>query len=142
MILQNETVICIKTNEETWDQFNNNYYIKELPKRILLPLLEEGLLGYRFDTNVYPSYRKSEYYKDISNWATHIMTLSRFLQEYNSEWLLVVESQIDLGFITTNPKKGITLLGPGASVYLVDRSTAKKIIENSNIYYTSFSTLL
>ena len=66
MNLQDETVMCIKTNEETWDLFNDNYYIKELPKRQLLPLLKEGLLGHIFDVNVAPQLRKPEYYKSIS----------------------------------------------------------------------------
>ena len=138
MILQNETVICIKTNEEAWDLFNDNYYIKELPKRIVLPLLEEGLMGHKFDTNVTPTHRKPEFFKDISSWATHMMALGRFVEEHSTTWLLVIESQQDLGFVPT-PKKGLTLFGKS---YIIDRDTAKKILNNSRIYLVLSATVV
>jgi hypothetical protein len=121
--------------------FNNNYYVKELPKRQIIPLFKEGLLGHIFDTNVAPEFRKPEYYKSISLWATHMMAISKYVNEEKNDWLLVIESQVDLGHIN-QPKKGITLLAPDSSAYIVDRETATKIVENSVIYYDSFLNML
>ena len=120
MIIQDNTVICIKTSEELWDLFNDNYYIKEIPKRQQLVILNEGLLGHIFDVNVAPQFRKPEYYKSISLWATHMMALTKFVKEETQTWLLVIENTIDLGFIQ-EPKKGLTILAPSASAYIVDR---------------------
>ena len=137
MILQDNTVICIKTNEETWDLFNSNYYVKEIPKRKQLLLLKEGIMGHIFDINVVPQFRKPEYYKSISFWASHIMALTSFVKEETSEWLLVIESDVDLGYIH-EPEKGFTLLSSDARSYIVDRDTANIIINNSLVYYDSF----
>ena len=141
MIIQDQTVICIKTNDEAYDIFNDNYYVKELPKRQIIPLFKEGLLGHIFDTNVAPEFRKPEYYKSISSWATHMMAISKYVNEEKNDWLLVIENQVDLGNIN-EPKKGITLLAPNSSAYIVDRETATKIVENSVIYYDSFLNML
>jgi len=137
MILQDQTVICIKTDEETWDLFNDNYYIKELPKRQQLQLLKEGLLGHIFDINVASQFRKVEHYKSISLWATHMMALSKFVKEETTDWLVVIENQVNLEQIH-EPERGFTILAQNAAAYIVDRHTAEIIIDNSLIYYDTF----
>lgn len=141
MILQNQTVICIKKESASWEMFNQNYYVKELPKRIDVLMLESGSLGHKFDTNVDPSKRYPSHYDDISRWATHLFCLGKFIHEQDSEWLLISETDVNLGQIT-DAEPGITLYNDEATVYIIDRSTAKTVLDNSLIYYTPFNELL
>lgn len=141
MELQNQTVFCIKIQNDLWDSFNTNVNIKSLPKRIDISLLEEGILGHQFDTKVEPSKRNPKFYKDIANWATHLFCLGKFLKEHDTEWLLVIESTIDLEVID-KAKPGITLFDERAKSYLIDRTTAQSVVDNSLIYYDSFRNTL
>ena len=104
-------------------------------------MLEDGILGHRFDTNVYPLYRNQHHYKDISRWATHSVAIARFVEEHKSDWLLVIESQIELS-VLPELVDGLTLLGPDISAYIVDRTTAQIIVDNSLIYYAPFPTVI
>jgi len=141
MILQNQTVICIKKEAAGWETFNQNYYVKALPKRTEVDMLESGSLGHKFDTNVDPSKRYPSHYDDISRWATHLFCLGKFVHEHNSEWLLICETDVNLGQIE-DPEPGLTLYNNEATVYLIDRSTAKTVLDNSVIYYTPYRDLL
>jgi len=133
-------VFCVKTNDETWDSFNEHTVIKDFPKRIDIQLFKEGLLGTQFDTNVEPSKRNPKFYKDISRWATHLLCIAKFIKESNKAHLFVVESDLNIENIHT--KTGLILFDGSAKSYTMDRKTAQVILDNSLIYYTPFPQLL
>jgi hypothetical protein len=134
-------VICIKTNDESWDTFNENTVIKGFPKRIDIHLFKEGLLGTRFDTNVEPSKRYPKFYKDISRWATHLFCIGKFVKESEKQYLFVCESDLNVEEIQV-ANKTVVSYDERARAYSIDRETARVIIENSLIYYTPFPKLL
>jgi hypothetical protein len=138
----NLEVICIKTNDETWDTFNENTVIKGFPKRIDIHLFKEGLLGTRFDTNVEPSKRYPKNYKEISRWATHLLCIGKFLKESKKQYLFVCESDLNVESININDKTGLILYDDTAKSYSMDRETAQIILDNSLIYYTPLPQLL
>jgi hypothetical protein len=135
-------VICIKTNDESWDTFNENTVIKGFPKRIDIHLFKEGLLGTRFDTNVEPSKRYPKFYKDISRWATHLFCIGKFVKESEKQYLFVSESDLNVEDIQNMDKTGLMLFDASAKSYSMDKETATIILDNSLIYYTPFPQLL
>ena len=141
MDLQNNTVFCIKTKDGDWDTFNSNPLIKALPKRVDITEFEEGLLGHQFDTNVEPSKRNPQNYKMAAEWATHIFCLGKFIKEYDTDWLLIIDSDLNLEALPEF-EEGITLFNDDAKSYLVDRKTAQIILDNALIYYTPYKNML
>jgi hypothetical protein len=137
MFLNKETVICIKSNppSETWDYFNDKTEIINLPKRENVLAYPVGTLGSKFDYLVEPQCRIETNKKEIARWATHISILGKFL-EGKTNWLFVIEDNINLTDLTAIVENhGLTLFDSNAASYLLDRATAKKILDNSKIYY-------
>ena len=138
MFLNKETVICIKSNppSETWDYFNDKTEIINLPKRENVLAYPIGTLSSKFDYMVEPSCRTVAHQHEIAKWATHMSIIGNFLGG-KTNWLFVIEDNInltDLTLVVDSP--GLSLFDRKAGCYLMDRTTAKAVLDNSKIYYT------
>jgi len=144
MFLENEAVICIKSNppSDNWDYFNEKTELIHLPKRTIILSYPPGILNSKFENFVEPTQRTIENNEDIVKYATHTNIISNFIKHTNKNWLFILEDNVcigDLSRIIEMP--GLTIFRKDASVYLMDRQTASIFLENVKIYYTQLQNV-
>jgi len=146
MKIQEEQIVIIKNDIQTFDLFEEQSGIKALPKREIYSMIPAGRIGGSSDVRVSPNQRTSANHAAASRWATHHAILSIFIKS-NFNWLLLIEdtctfSESSIEQIEKTVGSGITLLNENATAYIVDKLTAKSIIENIGSFYAPLHTSL
>jgi hypothetical protein len=150
MKLQNEKIIFLRNNSESWEIFQEQDGVQALPKYESFIMIPEGKIGTKVDYRVIPSLRTEKNQADASRWATHYAIISRFLKS-NKEYMFVCEDTIELLenkiSIIENliEKNTIILLADSknpSQAYILDRDIAKIIQQNAYIYYTTWDKML
>ena len=149
MKLQNEMIVFIRKDAESWANFELQDGVQALPKYDLCIMIPEGKVGSVTDYRVLPSLRQEKFHKDASRWATHYAILTKFLQSQKTT-LFVCEDELELfeSYITqieTAAKGGIQLLSATetpSQAYIIDRDTAKIIQENAYTFYANLDVIL
>ena len=146
MKIQEQQVVIIKNNINTFEAFEQQSGIMALPKREVFSMIEPGRVGGRFDTRVSPDKRNAANYLAASRWATHSALMGLFIKS-DYEWLLIIEDSCAvphtlLETIESSVKPGLNIYSDTATIYVVDRLTAKSIVKNISMFYAPYETML
>lgn len=150
MKLQNEKIIFLRSNGETWAIFQEQDGVQALPKYESFIIIPEGKVGSKVDYRVIPTLRTEKNHIDASRWATHYAIISTFLRS-NKEYMFVCEDTIEIpeskitNIENLIEKGGMIVLADSekpSQAYILDRPTAKVIQENAYIYYTTWDKML
>lgn len=149
MKLQNEMIVFIRKDAESWTKFEVQDGVQALPKYEMYIMISDGKVGSVTDYRVLPSLRQEKYYKEISRWATHYAILTKFLQSQKTT-LFVCEDDLELSEshiaqIETATKGGVHLLAgteTPSQAYIIDRETAKIIQANAYTFYANLDVIL
>lgn len=148
MMLQTDTkVVFLRHTSESWTNFEIQDGVTELPKYEYFIMIPTGKVGKLVDYRVLPILRTAENEAEASRWATHFAVLALFLKSDKSR-LFVCEDSITLNTsnipqiekIATEP--GLHILAPKAQAYIIDKETAKIIVENAYLYYANWDIIL
>ena len=133
MNLQREKIVIIKQGH-----YEEPTGVLDLPKRdtyLMVPPVHDA----HMDDRAVPAARQSS---EFPRWITHTAILELFLRESKHDWLLVLEDHIN--FETTHiqklqsvAQKGVYLLDAEAGAYLIDKPTAKIVLEQNRVFYAS-----
>lgn len=127
MNLQRESVVVIKRPHITAEEPTG---VLDLPKRATYVEVPQP---YEFDPRAIASQRTSP---EFPRWITHMAVIELFAQQTKHDWLLLLENNVDLrteDLTRIEAKPGLSLFNEGA--YLIDRPTAKTIVEHSRMFY-------
>lgn len=147
MLQANAKVVFLRNTTESWAQFEIQDGVTELPKYEYFIIIPTGKVGKLVDYRVLPSLRTEENESEASRWATHFAVLALFLKSDKS-YLFVCEDAIELNAnsipqiekIAESP--GLHILAPKAQAYIIDKLTAKIIVENAYLYYARWDIIL
>jgi len=147
MLQTDAKVVFLRNTTESWAQFENQDGVTELPKYEYFIMIPTGKVGKTVDYRVLPSLRTAENEAEASRWATHFAVLALFLKSDKSQ-LFVCEDSITLNAsdiskiekIAESP--GLHILAPKAKAYIIDKETAKIIVENTYLYYANWDIIL
>jgi len=146
MKIQEQQVVIVKNNIDMFESFTQQAGIMALPKREVFTMIQPGRVGGRFDTRVSPDKRNSTNYEAASRWATHSALMGLFIKS-DYTWLLIIEDSCAvpltvLETIEANVKPGLNMFSDTATIYVVDRLTAKSIVKNTSMFYAPYETML
>ena len=135
MNLQREKVVIIKRG-----LYEEPTGVLDLPKRdtyLVIPPIHNAHL----DERAVPSQRRSP---EFPRWVTHMAVLELFTLQTDHNWLLVLEDHVDfqshhISILQTEAKNGVYTLTNDGSAYLIDKTTAKIIIEQNKVFYAPLS---
>jgi len=128
MNLQRESVVVIKRPHITAEEPTG---ILDLPKRETYVQVPQP---FEFDPRAIASQRTSP---EFPRWITHMAVIELFSIQTKDEYLFVIENDVDLrteDLPRIEAKPGLTLYGAGA--YLLDKPTAKIIVDQCRLFYT------
>jgi hypothetical protein len=150
MILQNEHIVFIRNTAESWDMFENQDGIVALPKYESIMMISKQNIGNKTDIRVASHLRYDKHKIDAARWATHLGILHSFMKS-NKNYLFVCEddrvlNESDIKSIEDFGRKGgLQLLAcdsKKSKAYVIDKSTAKIITENTYLFYTDLDNIL
>lgn len=150
MILQNEKIVFIRNNVESWDVFENQDGIVALPKYESIMNICKNTIGNKTDIRVATHLRYDKHKIDAARWATHVGILHRFLKS-DKNYLFVCEddrilNESDIKSIEEfGAKGGLQLLAcdsKKSKAYIVDKPTSKIITEHTYLFYTDLDNIL
>jgi hypothetical protein len=146
MKIQEQQVVIIKNNINTFESFAQQAGIMAMPKREVFTMIDSGRVGGRFDIRVSPDKRHESNYAAASRWATHSALMGLFIKS-DYEWLLIIEDScaVPLSLLETievSVKPGLNMFSDTATIYVVDRLTAKSIVKNTSMFYAPYETML
>lgn len=134
MNLQRESVVLIKNRQTPQDESAG---VIDLPKRTTYVCLPEPT---EFDHRAVPEFKDAP---GRGRWITHLAIIELFLLS-TKKWLFIIEDDVnlesdDIKRIEEEAKQGLVLLSSDASAYLMDKPTAKTIIEQNRLFYGPLS---
>jgi hypothetical protein len=151
MKLTDTKIVFLRNKSETWELFESTCGVQALPKYDMFIMIPEGKIGSRLDYRVIPSLRNKKNYPQTSRWATHYAIIAEFLKS-PQETLFVCEDGIEIKSyqisaiesLILEKNKGMIFLTESnlAQAYIIDKHTAKIIIDNIYTYYNDFETML
>ena len=128
MNLQRESVVVIKRPLIDAEEPTG---VLDLPKRETYVQVPQPL---EFDPRAIASQRTSP---EFPRWITHMAVIELFSIQTKHEYLFVIENDVDLrteDLPRIEAKPGLSVYNDGA--YLLDKSTAKIIVEQCRLFYT------
>ena len=130
MNLQRESVVLIKNRVAPQDESAG---IEDLPKRTTYVCLPEPT---EFDHRAVPGFKDAP---GRGRWITHLAIIELFLLS-NSSWLFIIEDDVnlqpeDIKRIEDEATQGLILLTSDTSAYVLDKPSARTIIEQNRLFY-------
>jgi len=128
MNLQRESVVVIKRPHISVEEPTG---VLDLPKRTTYVQVSQP---FEFDPRAIANQCTSP---EFPRWITHMAIIELFEQQTKHDWLFVIENDVDLrteDLPRIEGKPGLTVYSDGA--YLLDKSTAKIIVDQCRLFYT------
>jgi hypothetical protein len=146
MRIIDNSVICIRSNTEQYDYFEQQSGIKIFPKREMFTVVNEELLNGFNEPRIIPELRQKNL-DLVAHWVTHTAILETFLKNTTKKWLYIIEDKVEfsehhINLIEASVKPGFNKLESHTSAYIVDRETANIITRNAQIYYAPYDTYI
>ena len=134
MNLQRESVVLIKNRQMPQDESAG---VQDLPKRTIYVCLPEPT---EFDHRAVPEFKDAP---GRGRWITHLAIIELFLMS-TANWLFVIEDDVnleseDIKRIEDEATQGLILLTNDASAYVLDKPTARTIIDQNRLFYGPLS---
>jgi len=127
MNLQRESVVVIKRPLIDAEEPTG---ILDLPKRKTYVQVPQP---FEFDPRAVANQRTSP---EFPRWITHMAIIQLFAQQNKYNWLFLIENDVDLrseDLPRIEAKPGLSIYSAGA--YLLDKPTAKIIVEQCRLFY-------